>query len=228
MSTFTLIHHTAPHIPFLPENKWRPAVASLQHTIHCKYPAWYDSPLYFSSPLSPSSLLPRYFSQTIEVDLLNRIDFLCHDISVHVPHHVSSAIPHYRLRLAYDSLKKNWGPVCPPPFLPLSLLSLYFIFIFFSILKYILGWILMFGTVHSWVQVHPGPHVAYPTHSSPYYLISIFRPSTSALFYFIWFCKQIVSNCQIHDDETRLYKTFSKMLQSVGLIHPTINVPKHE
>lgn len=78
MSTFTLIHHTAPHIPFLEESKWNDAVAALQHTVHCRYPAW--------------------------------IDFLCHDISVHIPHHVTVAIPHYRLRLAYDSIQKNWGP----------------------------------------------------------------------------------------------------------------------
>jgi len=78
MSTFTLVHHTAPHIPFLEESKWNDAQAALQHTVHCHYPAW--------------------------------IDFLCHDISVHIPHHISPAIPHYRLRLAYDSIKKNWGP----------------------------------------------------------------------------------------------------------------------
>jgi len=130
MSTFTLVHHTAPHIPFLPESKWRAPVASLQHTIHCKYPAW--------------------------------IDFLCHDISVHIPHHVSSAIPHYRLRLAYDSLKKNWGP-----------------------------------------YVH----------------------ECEFGFELMW---QIIANCQIHDDETRLYKSFSDLLQKVGIIQPKINVQKQE
>ena len=37
------------------------------------------------------------------------IEFLCHDISVHVPHHVASNIPWYNLRAAYASLKENWG-----------------------------------------------------------------------------------------------------------------------
>jgi fatty acid desaturase len=37
------------------------------------------------------------------------VEFLCHDISVHVPHHVSSKIPWYNLRKANDSLKQNWG-----------------------------------------------------------------------------------------------------------------------
>jgi omega-6 fatty acid desaturase (delta-12 desaturase) len=37
------------------------------------------------------------------------VEFLCHDISVHVPHHVNSKIPWYNLRAANDSLKQNWG-----------------------------------------------------------------------------------------------------------------------
>ncbi len=40
---------------------------------------------------------------------LLRVEFLTHDISVHVPHHVSSKIPWYNLRAANDSLRKNWG-----------------------------------------------------------------------------------------------------------------------
>lgn len=126
MSTFTLVHHTAPHIPFLPEEKWRDAVASLQHTIHCKYPAW--------------------------------VDFLCHDISWHIPHHVTTGIPHYRLRLAYESIQKNWGP-----------------------------------------YIHECEFSAE----------------------LMW---NIISNCHIHDEETRLYKTFSVLLKSLGVINPQSNV----
>ena len=37
------------------------------------------------------------------------VEFLCHDINVHVPHHVSSKIPWYNLRAATDSLRSNWG-----------------------------------------------------------------------------------------------------------------------
>ena len=37
------------------------------------------------------------------------MEFLCHDISVHVPHHVASNIPWYNLRKAYASLQQNWG-----------------------------------------------------------------------------------------------------------------------
>ena len=42
-----------------------------------------------------------------------RIEFLTHDINVHVPHHVSSKIPWYNLRRATDSLRENWGEVSP-------------------------------------------------------------------------------------------------------------------
>lgn len=77
MSTFTLVHHTAPKIPFrLPEN-WSAAEAQLAGTVHCHYPSW--------------------------------VEFLCHDINVHIPHHVSVAIPSYNLRMAHKSLLQNWG-----------------------------------------------------------------------------------------------------------------------
>lgn len=40
-----------------------------------------------------------------------RVEFLTHDISVHVPHHVNSKIPWYNLRAATESLRGNWGQV---------------------------------------------------------------------------------------------------------------------
>ncbi|HAG84006.1 MAG TPA: fatty acid desaturase [Cyanobacteria bacterium UBA12227] len=77
MSTFTIVHHTAPQIPFNPENQWNEAEAQLFGSVHCNYPAW--------------------------------IEFLCHDINVHIPHHISTAIPFYNLRLAHRTLKEHWG-----------------------------------------------------------------------------------------------------------------------
>ena len=44
MSTFTVVHHTAPHIPFKPANEWNAAKAQLSGTVHCDYPRWYASP----------------------------------------------------------------------------------------------------------------------------------------------------------------------------------------
>ncbi|KAH7432887.1 hypothetical protein KP509_07G044600 [Ceratopteris richardii] len=77
MSTFTMVHHTAPHIPFKDVKNWNSAQAQLGGTVHCDYPRW--------------------------------IEVLCHDISVHIPHHISQKIPSYNLRLANESLRKNWG-----------------------------------------------------------------------------------------------------------------------
>lgn len=77
MSTFTLVHHTAPNIQFHPTEQWNAAQAQLSGTVHCGYPRW--------------------------------IEFLCHDINVHIPHHISTAIPSYNLRLAHQSLKQHWG-----------------------------------------------------------------------------------------------------------------------
>ncbi|MCL1466297.1 fatty acid desaturase [Argonema galeatum] len=77
MSTFTLVHHTAPDIPFKANHEWNEAIAQLSGSVHCDYPRW--------------------------------VEFLCHDINVHVPHHISTAIPSYNLRMAHRSLKENWG-----------------------------------------------------------------------------------------------------------------------
>jgi acyl-lipid omega-6 desaturase (Delta-12 desaturase) len=77
MSTFTIVHHTIPEIPFTPSENWNEAIAQLNGTIHCQYPWW--------------------------------VEFLCHDINVHIPHHITTGIPWYNLRKAHDSLKANWG-----------------------------------------------------------------------------------------------------------------------
>lgn len=34
----TLVHHTAPHIPFKPADQWSAARAQLSGTVHCVYP----------------------------------------------------------------------------------------------------------------------------------------------------------------------------------------------
>jgi omega-6 fatty acid desaturase (delta-12 desaturase) len=46
---------------------------------------------------------------TVHCDYPRWVEFLCHDISVHIPHHISTAIPSYNLRMAHQSLKQNWG-----------------------------------------------------------------------------------------------------------------------
>lgn len=46
---------------------------------------------------------------SVHCDYPRWVEFLCHDINVHIPHHVSTAIPSYNLRMAHQSLKENWG-----------------------------------------------------------------------------------------------------------------------
>lgn len=77
MSTFTLVHHTAPDIPFYPEETWHEVRSQLSGTVHCDYPGW--------------------------------VEFLCHNINVHIPHHISTAIPSYNLRAAHRALQTHWG-----------------------------------------------------------------------------------------------------------------------
>jgi acyl-lipid omega-6 desaturase (Delta-12 desaturase) len=50
-------------------------------------------------------------SGTLHCDYPKWIEVLCHDINVHVPHHVSVGIPSYNLRPAYAALKENWAPL---------------------------------------------------------------------------------------------------------------------
>ena len=40
MSTFTVVHHTAPHIPFKDAKEWDAAQAQLSGTVHCDFPRW--------------------------------------------------------------------------------------------------------------------------------------------------------------------------------------------
>ncbi|HCF26483.1 MAG TPA: fatty acid desaturase, partial [Cyanobacteria bacterium UBA11049] len=42
MSTFTLVHHTAPDIPFHHVDEWDAATAQLSGTVHCNYPRWVE------------------------------------------------------------------------------------------------------------------------------------------------------------------------------------------
>jgi omega-6 fatty acid desaturase (delta-12 desaturase) len=77
MSTFTIVHHTLPEIPFQEPELWNEAQSQLFGTVHCDYPKW--------------------------------VEFMCHDINVHIPHHISTAIPSYNLRKAHSFLRSVWG-----------------------------------------------------------------------------------------------------------------------
>ena len=76
LSTFTLIHHNHPDIPYYPEGEWSPIKAQLFGTVHCEYPWWVESVAY--------------------------------RIGVHIPHHLSTAIPFYHLDRAHAAIKAHW------------------------------------------------------------------------------------------------------------------------
>ncbi len=48
---------------------------------------------------------------TVHCDYPRWVEVLCHDINVHIPHHISVAIPSYNLRKAHASLKENYRPL---------------------------------------------------------------------------------------------------------------------
>jgi len=76
MSTFTLVHHTLPHVPFKPESEWK-MVDRFASTVHCRYPFW--------------------------------VEWMCHQINIHIPHHLNTNIPSYNLKRAHAILKQKWG-----------------------------------------------------------------------------------------------------------------------
>jgi acyl-lipid omega-6 desaturase (Delta-12 desaturase) len=47
---------------------------------------------------------------TIHCDFPAWVEYLCHNINVHIPHHVSTAIPSYNLPKAHKEIKARWGP----------------------------------------------------------------------------------------------------------------------
>ncbi|KAI7758089.1 hypothetical protein M8C21_002080 [Ambrosia artemisiifolia] len=53
---------------------------------------------------------------------LPRVEIFCHDINVHILHHVSSRIRSYNLRAAHKSLQENWGKVVPEISQPITFL----------------------------------------------------------------------------------------------------------
>ncbi|MBD2665914.1 fatty acid desaturase [Richelia sinica FACHB-800] len=87
-------------IPWMVYHFWMSTFTIVHHTAA-------DVPF---SPADKWNAALAQLSGTIHCDYPRWIEILCHDINVHVPHHISTAIPSYNLRLAYDSIKQNWQP----------------------------------------------------------------------------------------------------------------------
>ncbi|KAF5946933.1 hypothetical protein HYC85_017161 [Camellia sinensis] len=59
MSTFTMVHHTAPHIPFKYSDEWNAAQAQLNGTVHCDYPRWIEILCHHINVHIPHHISPR-------------------------------------------------------------------------------------------------------------------------------------------------------------------------
>ena len=85
-------------IPQLTFQFWMSTFTFFHHT----HP---DSPFMEEGTWDPSK---AQLASTIHMRYPRWIEWLTHDISVHVPHHVCVGIPHYHLRAAHAALKKTY------------------------------------------------------------------------------------------------------------------------
>ncbi|MGD1863443.1 MAG: fatty acid desaturase [Phormidesmis sp.] len=86
-------------MPWLGYHFWMSTFTIVHHTI----------PEIQFSPETEWNAGSAQLAGTVHCTYPRWVEFLCHDINVHVPHHVSTGIPSYNLRKAHANLKENWG-----------------------------------------------------------------------------------------------------------------------
>eukprot|EP00189_Rhodosorus_marinus_P008534 CAMPEP_0184753044 /NCGR_PEP_ID=MMETSP0315-20130426/43896_1 /TAXON_ID=101924 /ORGANISM="Rhodosorus marinus, Strain UTEX LB 2760" /LENGTH=408 /DNA_ID=CAMNT_0027232407 /DNA_START=574 /DNA_END=1800 /DNA_ORIENTATION=+ len=87
-------------MPWLGYHFWMSAFTLIHHTApHIQF-----------TEKSEWNAAKAQLSGTVHCDFPRWIEILCHDINVHIPHHVSTRIPSYNLKAAHESIRKNWGP----------------------------------------------------------------------------------------------------------------------
>lgn len=86
-------------MPWLGYHFWMSTFTLVHHTI----------PEIQFQPTDKWTPVPAQLAGTVHCDYPKWVEVLCHDINVHVPHHISVAIPSYNLRQAHKSLMTNWG-----------------------------------------------------------------------------------------------------------------------
>jgi omega-6 fatty acid desaturase (delta-12 desaturase) len=84
--------------PWLVAHGWF-ALTTLMHHTHPEVP-------YLSKP--EWSPVPANLTATIYCRYPRWMEFLAHDINVHIPHHVAPGIPYYNLRRAHSALRETW------------------------------------------------------------------------------------------------------------------------
>jgi omega-6 fatty acid desaturase (delta-12 desaturase) len=90
-------------VPWLVFHFWLSTFTIVHHT---------DAEVQFR-PIETWNEVESQVAGTVHCDYPRWVEILCHDINVHVPHHVCMAIPSYNLRLAHASLEANWGEYIP-------------------------------------------------------------------------------------------------------------------
>jgi acyl-lipid omega-6 desaturase (Delta-12 desaturase) len=91
-------------LPWLVYHFWMSTFTLVHHT---------DADIAFV-PAEQWNAVQSQLSGTVHCNYPRWIEFLCHNISVHIPHHISTAIPSYNLWMAYRSLQNDWGSYLHP------------------------------------------------------------------------------------------------------------------
>ncbi len=86
-------------MPWLGYHFWMSTFTLVHHTI---------PEIQFSEPEDWNAAQAQLFG-TVHCDYPPGVEFLCHHINVHIPHHLSTAIPSYNLRQAHRVLQQHWG-----------------------------------------------------------------------------------------------------------------------
>jgi len=86
-------------MPWLVYHFWMSTFTLVHHT---------DQEIQFR-PENTWNEVEAQLSGTIHCSYPRWVELLCHDINVHIPHHLAVGIPAYNLRLAHQSLTENWG-----------------------------------------------------------------------------------------------------------------------
>ena len=86
-------------VPWFVYHFWMSTFTLVHHT---------DPDIQFSYPEDWNQALAQ-LEGTVHCSYPRWVEILCHDINVHIPHHISTAIPSYNLRKVHASLKENWG-----------------------------------------------------------------------------------------------------------------------
>ncbi|WP_287128440.1 fatty acid desaturase [Candidatus Cyanaurora vandensis] len=86
-------------MPFLVYHFWMSTFTLVHHTVE-------PIPFYQEEQWNP--VVGQLFS-TVHCRYPAWVEFMCHDINVHIPHHISTGIPHYNLRPVHHALKEHWA-----------------------------------------------------------------------------------------------------------------------